>query len=152
MFILNDTENSLINDIASVAFETLGLSGDAYVEVNFISADEIRRINAQTRNVDKKTDVLSFPMLCEIKPFTKENYMYDYDDNMLAVGLGSILICVEVAREQADEYGHGYERELSYLFLHGLLHILGYDHEDEFEKKEMRSAEEKILEKMGIRR
>ena len=95
--------------------------------------------------MDSATDVLSFPMLDAIKPFTKENYPFDYDTKTDSVFIGSILICESVARRQAQEYGHGFEREHAYLFLHGLLHLLGYDHIADEDKKAMREREEQIL-------
>ena len=98
------------------------------------------------------TDVLSFPLLDEIRPFTKENYPFDYDEATDGVSLGSILICDEVAKRQAKEYGHGEEREKAYLFLHGLLHLLGYDHTDEETKNRMRAMEENVLQSVGLAR
>ena len=69
-----------------------------------------------------------------------------------AVELGDVVICEDRAREQAEEFGHSYERELIYLFVHSVFHLLGYDHENEIEKKEMRAKEESVMEKLGITR
>ena len=123
------------------------------VEVVFVDEQEIRSLNAQTRGVDKVTDVLSYPALDEIKgkKLSKKDYPYSLDEegNLL---VGSIAVCVKRAKEQAEEYGHSYERELHYLIVHGVMHCLGYDHEQEEDKAEMRQQEEFILNKLGITR
>lgn len=149
-----DSENKieLFEKVVQSAFEKLNLSGDCSVEVDFVNKEEIRQLNAQTRNIDKVTDVLSYPALEEILPFTKDNYPFEYNQETKSVNLGSIVICESVAKSQAIEYGHSEEREKAYLFLHGILHLLGYDHIDEEDKKEMRKAEEMILESIGITR
>lgn len=150
--ILTDTPSSLFEGVAAAAYEILGLEGKASVELLIVSEEEIREINARERKVDSVTDVLSFPLLDEIRPFTKENYPFDYDEATDGVSLGSILICDEVAKRQAKEYGHGEERERAYLFLHGLLHLLGYDHTDEETKSRMRAMEENVLQSVGLAR
>ena len=152
MFILSKKAPKLLQTVADEAFTDLALDGDAYIEVEFVDKNEISRINKETRGIDKSTDVLSFPMLDEILPFTKRNYRYDFDPEVGAVRIGSIIICKEIAREQAGEYGHGQRREQAYLFLHGLLHLLGYDHENESDLAKMRAAEERILGKLDIKR
>lgn len=123
------------------------------VELVFVPADEIRRLNRETRAVDKVTDVLSYPTLDGIKgqPIMGKDYPYDIDDEGVLL-VGSIAICEERAKEQAEEYGHSYERELHYLLVHGIMHCLGYDHMTDEEKAEMRQKEELILGKLGIRR
>lgn len=135
---------------ADETFNSLGLKGDAAVETEFVTKEEIRELNARTRGIDRETDVLSFPMLDEIKEFNRNNYPYDCDGDK--VMLGSIVICEEVAEEQAVEYGHSAVREKTYLFVHGLLHLLGYDHIDDNDRKKMRAAEERILSAIGISR
>lgn len=152
--IILDCENKeeLLESIAECAYNTLGLKGDCTVEVDYVSESDIRQINATTRNVDKATDVLSFPALFEIMPFTQKNYPFEYDTQTNSVSLGSIVICLDVAKRQAIEYGHSEQRERAYLFLHGLLHLLGYDHIEEEDKRKMRIAEENILQKLSITR
>lgn len=122
-------------------------------ELIFVDEAEIRKMNAEMRGVDKVTDVLSFPSLDGIKgkAVRGADYPYDTDEegNLL---IGSIAICVKRAKEQAEEYGHSYERELHYLLVHGVLHCLGYDHIEEADKAEMREKEELILGKMKITR
>ena len=123
------------------------------VEIIFVDGEEIRRLNREMRDTDKVTDVLSFPTLDGIKgqPLHGEDYPYDIDEdgNLL---IGSIAICCDRAREQAEEYGHSYKRELHYLLVHGIMHCLGYDHMTDEEKAEMREKEEYILSKLGITR
>ncbi|MBR2971136.1 MAG: rRNA maturation RNase YbeY [Clostridia bacterium] len=150
--ILTDEIDKLFVDVADCAFDTLGLSGDASVELVFLDENEIHELNLRTRNIDKSTDVLSYPNIDTIKPFTKENYPLDYDSSQNSVFLGSIAICEQIAQRQAEEYGHSVIRERAYLFLHGLLHLLGYDHIAEDDKVIMRSKEDQILGKIGVNR
>ena len=123
------------------------------VELVFVDGEEIRRLNRETREIDKVTDVLSYPALDDIKgqAICREDYPYEIDEegNLL---IGSIVICCDRAREQAEEYGHSYERELHYLIVHGIMHCLGYDHLTDEDKAEMREQEELILGKLGIER
>ncbi len=136
--------------ICLAAFSELRLSGEAEVEVLLYSPQDIRQLNLRTRGLDKVTDVLSYPALTRIAEFTRENYPFDYDGETDSVFLGSVVVCRERAAEQAEEYGHSLLREMKYLFVHGLLHLLGYDHENEDDKRLMRSLEELILSKAEI--
>lgn len=126
---------------------------DVAAEVVFTDEQEIRRLNRDFRATDKVTDVLSFPALDGIKGkrLLKKNYPADADEagNLF---LGSIAVCTNRAREQAEEYGHGFERELYYLVTHGLLHLLGYDHMTDADKAEMREREERVMQKIGLAR
>lgn len=146
------TKNELFESVCKTAFEYLNLQGDCIVEVDFVSEEEIRTLNAQTRNVDRVTDVLSYPALDEIREFTKRNYPFEYDEEEKAVRLGNIIICNEQVSRQAKEYGHSETRESAYLFLHGILHLLGYDHIEEEDKVVMREKEEGILNLLQITR
>lgn len=123
------------------------------VELIFVDGEEIRRLNSQTRGIDKVTDVLSYPSLEGVKgaPLYRAQHLFEIDeeDNLL---LGSIVVCCQRAKEQAEEYGHSYERELHYLIVHGIMHCLGYDHITDEERAEMREKEEYILAKLGITR
>ncbi len=123
------------------------------VEYVSVSGEEIRRLNKETRAIDKVTDVLSFPTLSGIKgeALCGADFPYDIDEEGRLL-VGSIVICKERAREQAIEYGHSYERELHYLFVHGVMHCLGYDHITDEERAEMRAKEEEVLVKLGITR
>ena len=123
------------------------------VEFIFTDEEEIRRLNRETRNTDKVTDVLSFPALDSIKgkALKKRDFPLEIDDegNLL---IGSVAVCVKRAEEQAEEYGHSLEREIYYLAVHGLCHLLGYDHEEESDKALMREREERILSAMHLGR
>ena len=118
-----------------------GLDADrCAVSVSFAMKNEIQRLNKTYRGIDSPTDVLSFPQYEDLNEIPKEGDIL----------LGDVVICVEVAMEQAKEYGHSQERELLYLFTHSILHLLGYDHMDEEEKKEMRRREETVMEAIGL--
>ncbi|MBQ7879805.1 MAG: rRNA maturation RNase YbeY, partial [Clostridia bacterium] len=123
------------------------------VEFSFVDEEEIRRLNAQTRGIDKVTDVLSYPTLDGIKgqAICAKDFPYDTDEggNLL---IGSVAVCLERAKQQAQEYGHSFERELHYLLVHGIMHCLGYDHMTDDERAEMRTKEEWILGELGITR
>ncbi len=123
------------------------------VEFMFVDGEEIRRLNRETRDVDKVTDVLSYPALDGIKgqPLKGADHPYEIDEegNLL---VGSIVVCCDRAKEQAEEFGHSYTRELHYLLVHGIMHCLGYDHISDEERAEMREKEEQILGKLGITR
>ena len=122
------------------------------VELIFTDEEEIKRLNREQRSIDKVTDVLSFPTLDTIKgqALSAEEYPLDVGEDGLLIG--SIAICTKRAEEQAEEYGHSYERELHYLLVHGILHCMGYDHMTDEDKAEMREKEEEILTKMGMER
>ena len=123
------------------------------LEFVMVSAEEIQTLNRETRQIDKVTDVLSYPTLEDIKgkKIEGKNYPYDIDENGCLL-IGSVAICEEKARAQAEEFGHSYERELHYLLVHGVLHCLGYDHMTDEDKAEMREKEEYILKNLGITR
>ena len=131
------------------------VQGDVPLSIEFVFVDEeeIRRLNRELRNTDKVTDVLSFPSLDDIKgeELYAEDFPYEIDEegNLM---IGSVAVCVKRAQEQAEEYGHSFERELHYLLVHGIMHCLGYDHMTDEEKAEMREKEEWVLGKLGIMR
>ena len=122
-------------------------------ELVFTDAEGIRALNAKERGKDAVTDVLSFPNLDGIrgKAIRRADFPFDTDEagNLF---LGSVVICRERAAEQAEEYGHSLRREMYYLAVHGLCHLLGYDHETEADMAEMRAREERILGAMGVGR
>jgi probable rRNA maturation factor len=139
-----------INDIdfGSIASSVLKAAGkldasSGYVaDLRFVSADEIQQINNKTRSVNKPTDVLSFPSMH--KP-GQDKRRYPYDDESGLYFLGDIIICPTAASAQAIEYGHSEKREVSYLFAHGMCHLLGYDHKRKYDKAQMRAIEESAL-------
>ena len=117
-----------------------------YITITFTSPENIQKINKEYRNIDKATDVLSFPMF-EKKELENKIQEKDFLHEDI---LGDIVISIEKVKEQAKEYGHSFERELSYMLVHGFYHLMGYDHIEEEDKKEMRKKEEKVLEKLKI--
>ncbi|MBQ9118094.1 MAG: rRNA maturation RNase YbeY [Clostridia bacterium] len=123
------------------------------VEVAFVDGEEIRALNLSTRGIDKETDVLSYPTMEDIKgkALKKKEHLLDLDEKGRLL-IGSIAVCTDVAKRQAEEYGHSYERELFYLITHGVMHCLGYDHMTDEEKAEMRKKEEESLQKIGVTR
>ena len=147
-----DCADELINRTAAAAFDELKLAGNAAAEILKTDEEEIREINRLQRGIDKSTDVLSFPLLDRVEPFTKENYPFDFDADTGEVLLGSIVICEQAVENQAKEYGHGKDREYAYQFLHVLLHLLCYDHIEEKDREKMREAEERILQRVGLTR
>lgn len=124
------------------------------VDISFVSGEEIKKLNKEFRNIDKETDVLSFPSL-NLKPMQKikiKDFKDDIDPETKLLMLGDIIICEDVAKEHAKEYNHSFERELCYLVVHGFLHLLGYDHMQEEDKIVMRALEEAVLKKYNITR
>ena len=117
------------------------------VSLSFVSAKEIRELNAKYRGIDESTDVLSFPMFESIKSLPYSSLGPESCD--APVLLGDIVICREIAGIQAAEIGQSMERELLYLFVHSMFHLLGYDHENEDDKLNMRAVEEEVLREIG---
>lgn len=108
------------------------------VSISLVDAETIHRLNREYRGVDRVTDVLSFPL--------------DERDPEGCLLLGDVVINLQKVKEQAKEYGHSEKRELSYLTVHSLLHLLGYDHEEEEDKRQMRDKEKRILANLAIGR
>lgn len=141
----NKEIENLIKKVAEKCFEIENLKDKKlYLSVILTNPENIRITNKNYRNIDKETDVLSFPMFekDEIKELTGE-----YPE-----ALGDIMISIKRVEEQAKEYGHSFERELSYMLVHGFYHLMGYDHIEENDKVKMRAKEENILEILDITR
>ena len=118
------------------------------ITITLTNSENIKKINKQYRNIDRPTDVLSFPMF-EKEELKSKIAAKDYKHEDV---LGDIVISLEKVKEQAEEYGHSFERELSYMVVHGFYHLMGYDHIEEADKVEMRAKEEAVLEKLNIKR
>ena len=132
-----------MKEAAERCLEYEHMSGDMVeVSVSFVSPEEIRQLNRDFRDVDSVTDVLSFPQFEDFESLPEGE----------PIELGDVVICEERAREQAREFGHSIDREFLYLFVHSIFHLLGYDHMEEEDKKEMREAEETVLTAMGLTR
>ena len=119
-----------------------------YITVTFTNPENIQSINKEYRNIDRPTDVLSFPMF-EKEELDKKIQEKDF---LYQDILGDIIISIPKVKEQAKEYGHSFERELSYMLVHGFYHLMGYDHMEEEDKRKMRAKEEKILTTLKISR
>lgn len=135
----------LMKKAAEICAEAEGIdAGDESCEVSlsFVSPEEIREINRDYRKKDAVTDVLSFPQYNSREEMDWEDY----------VCLGDVIICPERAREQAEDFGHSFEREMVYLMVHSVLHLLGYDHMNDDEKAVMREKEEAVMDKVGLSR
>lgn len=119
----------------------------AELSVTFVNNERIQQINAEYRDIDRPTDVISFALEDEVEG--ELEIIQSPDQPVL---LGDIIISIEKAKEQAEEYNHSFMRELGFLAVHGFLHLLGYDHMDEEEEKEMFKRQDVILESYGLDR
>lgn len=139
----NEEYINILTNVVNKCFKEEKLENkNLYVNIVLTNPKNIRKLNKEHRNIDKETDVLSFPM------FEKEELEKREELNLDI--LGDIVISIERVIEQADEYGHSFERELAYMLVHGFYHLLGYDHIDEEDKIIMRQKEEHILNKLKI--
>lgn len=142
----NNEYKNTIDSVLEKAFKTEKLDkSNIYINIILTTPENIRKANRKYRNIDKETDVLSFPMfekdeINEIKKTKSE--VFDV--------LGDIIISIDRVKEQAEEYGHSFERELAYMTIHGFYHLMGFDHMTEEEKKEMREKEENVLGQLNI--
>lgn len=136
---------SLVERCTRTALEEEDISEDAQVSVTLVDDETIRRLNSEHRGIDRATDVLSFPL--------GDEDSFDVDPETGAILLGDIVISLERAAQQAEEYGHSFYREVAFLITHSLFHLLGYDHVgSEEEERLMFGKQERVLEKLGITR
>ncbi len=135
----------LIRRCCHAVLELEKFEGPAEVSVRFVDNQQIKQLNKRYRNIDSETDVLSFPL--------GENGVYDVNLDNGAKLLGDIVISVEKAVEQAELYNHPLQREIGFLTVHSMLHLLGYDHENGgLEELHMREKEETVLTQIGWKR
>lgn len=127
--------------LAEVIFSHLNLQGTFIFEVDLVNQETIQTINRDYRKIDRVTDVISFAFEDHDEALKGDNLPRD---------LGEIFICVDKARLQAEEYQHSFLREMAFLFTHGLLHLLGYDHMNESDEKKMFSLQDEIMEIMKL--
>ncbi|MCZ0755563.1 rRNA maturation RNase YbeY [Anoxybacillus sp. J5B_2022] len=143
---ITEEQLQLLEQLLSYAAEVEQVPDGAEVSVSFVDNEQIRIINRDYRGKDQPTDVISFAL----------EEMGEGEIEIVGVdmppALGDIIISVPKAKEQAEEYGHSFMRELGFLAVHGFLHLLGYDHGTEAEEKEMFAKQEQILEKYGLKR
>ena len=140
---------NIISKVLDKCFEVEHLPKDKLlVSVTLTNPENIKKINKEYRKINRPTDVLSFPMFEkeEIDEFVKTQ-KWEYTDI-----LGDMVISIEQVELQAKEYGHSFERELSYMIVHSFYHLMGYDHIKEKDKQEMRPKEEYVLNELGITR
>lgn len=140
------TKEMLLNLLEFAAkFENIDLD-NTEMSLSFVDKNEIQEINRDYRGKDVPTDVISFALNDE----TDEIEILGLEEEINT--LGDVIICVEIAKEQAQEYNHSFDREIGFLAVHGFLHLLGYDHMEEADEKIMFSKQEEILEQFGLRR
>lgn len=145
----SDQYEETIKKVLEQCFKEEGMEkSKIYVSITLTTPEHIHEINKQYRNVDRATDVLSFPIF-EKEEIDEKIRTQDFEHEDV---LGDIIISIEKVKEQAVEYGHSFEREFAYMLVHGFYHLMGYDHIQEEDKVIMRAKEEKVLEKLGIRR
>ena len=132
-----------LNQAASALFEAEGVDMErAEISLTLVSLEEIRELNRDYRDVDRETDVLSFPQYEGVEEMPEEGELC----------LGDVVICIDKVKSQAEEFGNSFEREFVYLFVHSLLHLLGYDHMEDNEKTVMRAKEEATMKEINLLR
>ncbi len=136
---LEESDRVVITKAIEAVLDTEGIDGEGEVSISIVSSDDIRELNRDYRGIDKTTDVLSFPQYNSIDEILDEDYKM----------IGDIVINMDKVISQAKEYKTGRKRELAYLTIHSMYHLLGFDHIDENDKKEMRSREELAYNNMG---
>lgn len=141
----------LIKSAAEATLKFFDLTDNVEISVMLTDNEEIRTLNKLHRNIDRATDVLSFPMFEYDEAGNIQEEFAELNETG-EVCLGDIVISLERAAEQAEEYGHSYEREVGFLTVHSMLHLLGYDHMTPDEEKEMFGYQKEILKVMGLRR
>ena len=145
-------EKRLIKKVERATFEHLGQPNFFVIDMTIVDEETIKTLNASARGVDRVTDVLSFPCFDKLRlPVKEEEFSFDdYDGKRIL--LGSIMICRKRAEEQAEEYGHSFERELGFLSCHGFLHILGFDHIEPEDEKIMIAHQKAVMDAVNLHR
>lgn len=143
---LNEGAEKLSEELLQLAADKESVPDGSEVSVTFVTNDRIQEINRDYRDKDAPTDVISFAL----EEMGEDEVVITGTD--LPRILGDIIISIDRAREQAEEYGHSFERELGFLTVHGFLHLLGYDHMNEQDEKEMISRQKSILDAYGLER
>lgn len=150
MSFYNETNYDKYNEeyflnLSQVIFNHLRLNNYFIFDITIVTLDEIHRINKEYRNIDRPTDVISFAFEDEVEG---ENKIIRNDN--LPRTLGEIFICYEKCQMQSEEYGHSLDREMAFLFTHGLLHLLGYDHMNEDDEKIMFKIQDEIMDLLKL--
>ncbi len=148
---LENFEQLDFSKIAQAVYSTLAQTDELKAELVFMEEQQMQELNRDSRGVDSVTDVLSFPMQNGVRgrTITAKEFVTDVEDGRLFIG--SIVLCNQKIKQQAQELGHSEERERTYLIVHGLMHLFGYDHIDSKDKQEMREKEKLALALLGIK-
>jgi probable rRNA maturation factor len=154
---IKDDDIEILKEAIYTTLKEEGVLVPCEVSLVLVDNEEIKNINNETRGISKETDVLSFPMLdYEEGKIYRDCYIdYKFDETYMdgeELVLGDIVLSLEKALEQSVEYDHSFQRESSYLVVHSVLHLLGYDHMEDNEKSRMREREEYVLNILDIRR
>ncbi|MFF2090317.1 rRNA maturation RNase YbeY [Paenibacillus sp. NPDC058174] len=142
-----------LQELLKLAGEVEGME-DGEVTLTFTDNEQIHQLNREYRGIDRPTDVLSFAMQDDGTDELDIIFEVESEDELDPISgmLGDIVISVEKAKEQSEDYGHSLEREIGFLFVHGFLHLIGYDHQDEESEAEMTAKQEAVLQKAGLSR
>lgn len=140
--LVTEEEKEMLTRLIHFTLEKENINFNYEVSMSFVTNEEIKLLNKSFREIDKKTDVLSFPLI--------EDFSAEFSENIHPIG--DVVISIDQAKEQADTYNHTFKREIAFLTVHSLLHLLGYTHDTEAEEKEMFSRQEYILKEFGIER
>lgn len=143
---LPEKDQQLVIDLLEFAGKQLNLDEETEMSVTFVDNNEIQEINREYRHKDMPTDVISFALEDEA------DEMIDMSEFDMPRNIGDIFISIDRTKEQAEQYGHSFERELGFLAIHGFLHLNGYDHMEPQEEKEMFDLQRKILDAYGLQR
>ena len=145
----------LLKKVAKNTFKSVGQKPRRIeVGITFVDDEEIQELNKAERGIDETTDVLSFPNLDNVfnREINRKNFPEDVNPENGKVELGDVVINLNKAHEQAGSFGHSFTREVAYLMVHGLLHLMGYDHVDKLDSSIMRAQEEEILSHFRLKR
>ncbi|MBM7097104.1 rRNA maturation RNase YbeY [Bacillus sp. H-16] len=144
---LSDVHVKLVRSVLETAYDVKEVNHEAEVSVTFVTDEKIHELNRDYRGIDRPTDVLSFAL-----NEGEDEFPLFEEGEVVPDLLGDIVISVQKAREQAEEYGHTFERELGFLAVHGFLHLIGYDHQTEEEEQEMFKLQEEILKQHDLKK
>ncbi|NSW91799.1 MAG: rRNA maturation RNase YbeY [Firmicutes bacterium] len=147
--VTKEIENIIINAV-EICLKNENFQKPCEISILLVDDKKIKELNNELRSIDSPTDVLSFPIV-EMKDGKIKSQLGDIDMEKNLILLGDIVISVETACKQAEEYGHSFEREMAFLTTHGVFHLLGYDHQDDENEKVMLDKQKAVLEKMGLK-
>jgi len=148
---ITDEREAFIEKVVKAVLDYEKWDEEVEVSISFVDNKEIQKLNREFRNIDAPTDVLSFPML-EYEEISDDEAFSEEDYIEAEIPLGDIVISTEKVIEQSKEYGHSQERELAFLLVHGMLHLLGYDHMNEEDERIMFQKQEEILNVLNLKR